>query len=104
MQITTLIYVVRDSFCLCCQNAELLLQLIFKFFLSFLEELATFVIPYQSDPNNFIVTLRKDVCKLNFTTGETTRLGTVEPNTTARFNDGKCDAKGRLWTGNLAKT
>lgn len=39
--------------------------------------------------------------KLDFGTGETERLGTVEPDTLARFNDGKCDARGRLWTGKL---
>lgn len=63
------------------------------------DELTTFAIPYQENSNKLLITLRKDVRKLNFGTGKTELLGTVEPNTLARFNDGKCDARGRLWTG-----
>ncbi|KFM58049.1 Regucalcin, partial [Stegodyphus mimosarum] len=67
-----------------------------------LDGITTFVIPYQSDPSNLLITVTKQVRKLNFATGEFKILGTVEPDKPkSRFNDGKCDAKGRLWTGSM---
>lgn len=59
------------------------------------------MIPYRGDSNQLLITQRKEVHKLNFGTGKTELLGTVEPNSLARFNDGKCDARGRLWTGKI---
>ena len=59
------------------------------------------MIPYRGNSNQLLVTQRKEVHKLNFGTGQTQLLGTVEPDSRSRFNDGKCDARGRLWTGEM---
>jgi len=66
-----------------------------------LNDLTTFAIPYKSDPNSILISVRKDVRNLNFRSGETEVLGTVEPGTAARFNDAKCDTRGRLWAGTV---
>ncbi|GFS49633.1 regucalcin [Nephila pilipes] len=67
-----------------------------------LDGITTFVIPYDSDSSKLLITLTRQVRKLNFTTGESELLTELPPETgSARFNDGKCDAKGRAWTGTL---
>ncbi|GBN14202.1 Regucalcin [Araneus ventricosus] len=64
--------------------------------------IVTFVIPYKSDPSKLLITLTRQVRKLDFETGQSEVLAELpaEPST-ARFNDGKCDSNGRAWTGTL---
>ncbi|XP_042905098.2 regucalcin [Parasteatoda tepidariorum] len=67
-----------------------------------LDGIVTFVIPFRSDPSNLLITLTQEVRKLNFGTGESEVLTQLShDNPKYRFNDGKCDTKGRLWTGTL---
>ncbi|XP_055944646.1 regucalcin-like [Argiope bruennichi] len=67
-----------------------------------LDGITTFVIPYRSDPSKLLITLTRQIRKLDFATGESQVLSELpaEPSE-ARFNDGKCDANGRAWTGTL---
>ncbi|GBN90871.1 hypothetical protein AVEN_270661-1 [Araneus ventricosus] len=64
-----------------------------------LDGIVTFVIPYKSDPSKLLITLTRQVRKLDFETGQSEVLAELpaEPST-ARFNDGKCDSNGRAWT------
>ncbi|HEV2149594.1 MAG TPA: SMP-30/gluconolactonase/LRE family protein [Longimicrobiaceae bacterium] len=51
-----------------------------------------------------VLGLRRDVSLLDPGTGELERLATVLPERPGlRINDGKCDARGRLWVGSLSK-
>ena len=68
-------------------------------------EMVTFVIPYEADPNKFIVSKnsgsRGVICELDWNEGSLKDLANVEPDLDTRFNDGKCDTMGRLWTGTM---
>ncbi|XP_015918150.3 regucalcin [Parasteatoda tepidariorum] len=66
------------------------------------EGIIGFAIPYQSDPSNLLISSTQEIKKLNFDTGYTEFLTKVNyKNPKFRFNDGKCDAKGRLWSGTM---
>lgn len=66
-------------------------------------ETVTFVLPCASDPENkMIVSNQRKVLKCDLKSNEAEILGEVEKDITdiaTRFNDGKCDSKGRLWAG-----
>ncbi|XP_071034792.1 regucalcin [Parasteatoda tepidariorum] len=66
------------------------------------EGIISFAIPYQSDPSNLLISSTQEIKKLNFNAGNTEFLTKVNYNDPKfRINDGKCDAKGRLWTGTM---
>lgn len=55
-------------------------------------------------PGRLLIALRDCLAFLNLQTGAVTPIHSVEfpyPNT--RFNDGKCDAKGRFWIGSVSE-
>jgi sugar lactone lactonase YvrE len=62
-------------------------------------ELVTIIVPYKNSSNEFVVTKWRSMYRLNWDTNSLTYLGEVENGT--RFNDGKCDSKGRLWVGTV---
>ncbi|XP_029841523.2 regucalcin isoform X1 [Ixodes scapularis] len=69
-----------------------------------LDGIVTFVIPYRSDPNLSVVTVNRQVRKLEWSTGATELLAEVEPDRPNNiFNDGKCDVSGRLWAGTMGR-
>ena len=60
------------------------------------------IIPYGKEPGTFIVTRNNELLKLRWETGEILEtLGVVSPelNGLEKFNDAKCDPKGRLFIG-----
>uniref|UniRef100_A0A0B7AKI1 Regucalcin n=1 Tax=Arion vulgaris TaxID=1028688 RepID=A0A0B7AKI1_9EUPU len=59
-----------------------------------------FVIPRSK--GGYIVGLSNTVAKLDFESATVERLVEVEKGTQNRFNDGKCDSLGRLWSGTMA--
>lgn len=64
-------------------------------------ELIGFVIPREQ--GGFVAGMHGDIRSLDLATGETTVLARPEVDRPGnRFNDGKCDRKGRLWAGTLA--
>jgi L-arabinonolactonase len=49
-----------------------------------------------------IVSLRSSLATFDFRTGEVTKLpGEILPHPDMRFNDGRCDRRGRFWVGSL---
>lgn len=66
--------------------------------------LTTVIIPYTSNPSKLLVTLQKSILSLDWNTKNTQQLAIVEPESPlVRFNDGKCDAKGRFWVGTVTE-
>jgi len=64
--------------------------------------LVTIVIAYQNE-QNMIISYRNEVRKLNWASGVYTLIATVAPQLGGRerFNDGKCDPRGRLFIGTV---
>ncbi|KAI1287348.1 Regucalcin [Halotydeus destructor] len=62
-----------------------------------------FIIPYEDDANKFIVARNQSICQLDWSTEMLTELALVESGRNSYLNDGKCDRKGRLWTGTIDK-
>jgi len=64
---------------------------------------ATIMIPYQNNPQNFLVTYDNQILKLNWETQETELIVRIPDNEegTEKFNDGKCDKTGRLLIGSV---
>jgi len=69
-------------------------------------DLATMVIPYEGEPDSLLVSKRHEVRKMNWATGESTLVATVSPELGGleRFNDAKCDPRGRLFIGTVLNT
>ncbi|XP_003385736.1 PREDICTED: regucalcin-like [Amphimedon queenslandica] len=66
-----------------------------------LEKKVAIAIPCKSG-NSVLALMEKNICLVNRDTGEVTVLCSVEEERPLnRFNDGKCDSKGRLWYGTL---
>uniref|UniRef100_V5IIL5 Regucalcin n=1 Tax=Ixodes ricinus TaxID=34613 RepID=V5IIL5_IXORI len=60
----------------------------------------TFAIPYASNPALNVMTLNRELRRLDWTTGDSAVLCQVDGDKPRNhFNDGKCDVTGRLWAG-----
>ncbi|XP_025110200.1 regucalcin-like [Pomacea canaliculata] len=60
-----------------------------------LNDNVTFVIPRKQ--GGLMVGLGRTISQLNWSSHAVTKIVEVDQGTNNRFNDGKCDAKGRLW-------
>ncbi|ESO82150.1 hypothetical protein LOTGIDRAFT_223508 [Lottia gigantea] len=59
----------------------------------------TLIVPRQS--GGYVIADGLNLSHLNWETGQLTPLASVDQGTRNRFNDGKCDASGRLWAGTM---
>lgn len=71
---------------------------------NFSPDIVTFIIPNASDDDLFIVSKNNHVSRLKWSTKDLTSLMSVEDNQGTRFNDAKCDSRGRLWAGTMASS
>ena len=71
---------------------------------NFSPDIVTFIIPTGSDDDQFIVSRNNHVCTLKWSTKELTSLMSVEDGEGTRFNDAKCDSRGRLWAGTMSRS
>lgn len=65
------------------------------------DDVVTFIIPHAADGNKFVVSKNKSICELDWAQGTLKELAQVEPGASTRFNDAKCDPRGRLWAGTM---
>jgi len=64
--------------------------------------LTSVVVPVSNKREEFIISQSNKLFKLNWNTKEKQLLAEVEKSIAGnRFNDGKCDSKGRLWIGTM---
>lgn len=64
-------------------------------------EVVTCAVP--AAPGTLLLALRRDLALLDAATGRVERVATVLPERKGlRFNDGKCDARGRFWIGSMS--
>jgi len=61
------------------------------------------IIEYENEPGNFVISFGNEIRKLNWASGVYTLIATVAPQLGGRerFNDGKCDPRGRLFIGTI---
>lgn len=64
-----------------------------------LKDTVSLVVPRRS--GGYVVGLGRRLALLEWDTGLVATIRDVEPDTGNRFNDGKCDARGRLWAGTM---
>lgn len=72
--------------------------------LNFSPDVVTFIIPNATDDDLFVVSRNNHVCSLKWSSKELTNLMSVEDGEGTRFNDAKCDSKGRLWAGTMSSS
>jgi sugar lactone lactonase YvrE len=67
------------------------------------DAVVSIIIPYQNEDGKFIISRGNTLLKLDWATGETELLVELDANPDGfeRFNDGKCDAQGRLFIGTV---
>lgn len=67
------------------------------------DAVVSIIIPYQNEEGKFIISRGNTLLKLDWATGETELLVELDANPGGyeRFNDGKCDAQGRLFIGTV---
>ena len=63
----------------------------------------TAVVPYENDPEKVIVSTENAIYSLNYVTKEKTKILDIENPSRLRFNDAKCDSRGRFWIGSIDK-
>lgn len=67
------------------------------------DNVVTFIVPWEGEPDSFVVSKNQHICKLDWKSGALSELADVEVDMVGnRFNDGKCDPQGRLWAGTMA--
>jgi sugar lactone lactonase YvrE len=68
-----------------------------------LRDLVTIVIPFKTDNNLLLVSLRNKCITLDWNTKQYEVIAEFAPERKGkeRVNDGKCDAMGRLWIGTV---
>jgi len=62
---------------------------------------------WKNEPNTILIATAAGFQKLDLSTGEQTTLvkrDSLESKPNGRFNDGKCDARGRLWAGTMDRS
>ena len=69
----------------------------FFFYFILTEDTASLIVPRRK--GGYVVGLGRRLALLEWDTGMVTTIQDVERDRGTRFNDGKCDAKGRLWAG-----
>ncbi|KAL8570018.1 hypothetical protein ACOMHN_036295 [Nucella lapillus] len=62
-----------------------------------LKDTVSLVVPRRA--GGYVVGLGRRLALLDWQTGLVSTIASVDSGTGNRFNDGKCDAKGRLWAG-----
>ncbi|KAI1287342.1 Regucalcin [Halotydeus destructor] len=65
------------------------------------DDIVTFIVPYADDVDKFIVSRKQSICQLDWSTKELKELVLIESGQNTRFNDAKCDRRGRLWAGTM---
>lgn len=55
------------------------------------------IVPRRS--GGYVISVDRQLLQYDWNTEETLTYAEVEKNTQNKFNDGKCDASGRLWAG-----
>src|SRR6218665_465229 len=58
------------------------------------------VFPIENDPNTVILSTNKELFRIDILSGQATRIDGITKEG-VRFNDAKCDSKGRLWIGTM---
>lgn len=76
------------------------------YFFNLEDQQPSIIIPVEGEPNHFIVTANAGLAIVSWD-GQSDKLkviedlGTVDPTPNVKFNDGKCDSRGRLWAGKI---
>uniref|UniRef100_A0A194ANT4 Regucalcin n=1 Tax=Pinctada fucata TaxID=50426 RepID=A0A194ANT4_PINFU len=64
-----------------------------------LDDTVGFVVPRRK--GGVVAGVGKSLCHVEWDTGKVTKLHEVDQGTKNRFNDGKCDPRGRVWAGTM---
>lgn len=67
------------------------------FWFDITDDTVSFIVPQKS--GGYLIGLGRTISHIDWETGQTKVLHEVDQGTKNRFNDAKCDPKGRLWAG-----